>query len=155
MSLGSSAQLLGSMSSANLNNENNFSDRPDRTHSFEELVRTYGSVSPKLFFDELRRAVGSRAVAQPDCERAVFLYERVERARRRIAWFLKILIVASVLPFLCLALHGGWRMPAFFAGLMFELVTATCLVLAHAQWSNRRKDYIKWLCLVRRRFAEH
>jgi hypothetical protein len=148
-------QLLGSMSSANLNNENNFSDRPDRTHSFEELIRAYGSVSPRLFFDELRRAVGARTVAQPDCERAVFLYERMERSRRRISWFLKILIVASALPFLCLALQEGWRMPAFFAGLIFELVTATCLVLAHSQWSRRRKDYIKWLCLVHRRFAEH
>jgi hypothetical protein len=141
------------MSSANLNNENNFSDRPNRTHSFEELIRAYGSVSPRLFFDELRRAVGSRAVAGPDCERAVFLYERMERTRRQISWFVRVLIVASVTPFLCLALHDGWRMPSFFAGLISELVVAICLVLARNRWSRRRKDYLRWLCLVHRRIS--
>ena len=141
------------MSSANLNNENDFSDRPNRTHSFEELIRAYGSVSPRLFFDELRRAVGSRAVARPDCERAVFLYERMEGARSRITWFIRILAIAAAIPFLCLALHGGWRMPSFFAGLGLELVIAMCLVRAHCQWNRRRKDYIRWLCLVHRRIS--
>lgn len=141
------------MSSADLNNENNFSGRPNRTHSFEELIRAYGSVSPRSFFEELRRAVGSRGVDRADCERAVFLYERMERSRRRINLVLRILIVASAIPFLCLALHDGWRMPSFFAGLTFELGVATCLVFAHSQWSRRRKDYIRWLCLVHRRFS--
>jgi hypothetical protein len=140
------------MSSTDLNNEDYFSDRPKRLPSFDDLFRGQPQLTPERFFRSLERQhSGEVHCSQEDFQRAAFLFERLQSARRIVSRVILFLVVVSIVPFACLALPEEWRLSVFVAGIFSEFVAAWILFVAHARWQARRKDYCQWLKLVQRR----
>ena len=77
------------MSSANLNNEDYFSDQPKWLPSFDALFRAQAQFSPEHFFRNLERLSGDNHRSQDDYQRAVFLFRRLQSARRVISKLLR------------------------------------------------------------------
>ena len=145
--------FAGGMSSADLNNEDYFSDRPKRLPSFDDLFRSESHLSPDRFFHELEHRFGDHHFSQDDYSRAVFLFRRLESARRIISRLIILLIAISTLPFVCLALPEEWRLTVFVFGIALELGAGIGLFFAQSRWQARRKDYCHWLRLVHRRIS--
>jgi hypothetical protein len=141
------------MSSADLNNEDYFSDRPKRLPSFDDLFRTESHLSPDRFFHELEQRFSDHEFSQDDYQRAVFLFRRLQSARRIISRLILLLIAVSAVPFVCLALPEEWRLAVFISGIILELGTGVGLFLAQSRWQARRRDYCHWLRLVHRRIS--
>ena len=141
------------MSSADLNNEDYFSDRPRRLPSFDDLFRAESHLSPDRFFRELEHRFGDHHFSQDDYSRAVFLFRRLESARRIISRLIILLIALSTFPFVCLALPEEWRLAVFVCGIALEFAAGIGLFFAQSRWQARRKDYCHWLRLVHRRIS--
>ena len=90
------------MSSTNLNNEDYFSDHPKRLPSFDALFRAQAQFSPEHFFRNLERQSGDNHRSQYDYERAVFLFRRLQSARRVISKLMLFLVAMSLVPFVAL-----------------------------------------------------
>jgi hypothetical protein len=73
------------MSSTDLNNDDYFSDYPKRLPSFDVLFRAEAQLSPEQFFRNLERQSGDNRCSQDDYLRAVFLFRRLQSARRPIS----------------------------------------------------------------------
>jgi len=142
------------MSSADLNNEDYFSDRPKRLPSFDDLFRPESHLAPERFFHELENRFGDHHFSQEDYSRAVFLFRRLESARRIISRLIILLITLSTVPFVCLVLPEEWRSAVFVCGITLELAAGVSLFCAQSRWQWRRKDYCQWLRLVHRRISD-
>ena len=101
------------MSSPDLNNEGYFSDHPKRLPSFDALFRAQAKLSPEHFFRNLERQSGDNHCSQDDCQRAVFLFRRLQCARRMISKLMLFLLAVSLVPFVCVALPEEWRLRLF------------------------------------------
>src|SRR3984893_12831850 len=96
------------MSSGNLNSEDYFSDHPKRLPSFDALFRAQAQFSPEHFFRNLERQSGDNHRSQDDYQRAVFLFRRVQSARRVISKLLSsLLLCRSCHSFALNFLKGG------------------------------------------------
>ncbi len=142
------------MSSTDLNNEDYFSDHPKRLPSFDALFWGQAKFTPEQFFRNLERQSGDNHCSQDDYLRAVFLFRRVQSARRTISKLVLFLGVVSLVPFVCLALPEEWRVSVFTSGIVLEFFAGAILYLAHSRWQARRRDYGHWLRLVHRRVSE-
>src|ERR1700732_519544 len=139
------------MSFTNLNNEDYFSDHPKRLPSLDAMFRAQAQLSPENFFRILERQSGDHHCSQDDYHRAVFLFRRLQSARRTISRLILFLVAVSVVPFVCLALPEDWRLAVFAIGIAAELFAGAFLFFEHARWQARRRDYCHWLRLVHRR----
>jgi hypothetical protein len=143
-----------SMSSKNLNNEDYFSDHPKRLPSFDVLFPAQAQLSPEHFFRSLERQSGDNHCSQDDYQRAVFLFRRLQSARRTIAKLSFCLVAMSLVPFVCVALPEVWRLSAFTSGIVWEVFAGLILCFAHSRWQARRRDYCLWLRLIYRRVSD-
>ena len=139
------------MSSTNLNNEDYFSDHPKRLPSFDALFRAQAPLSPEHFFRKLQRQAGDNHCSQDDYQRAVFLFRRLQSARRVISKLILFLVAMSLVPFVCVALPEEWRLSFLTGGIVLEFFAGAILYFAHSRWQARRRDYCLWLRLVCRR----
>jgi hypothetical protein len=139
------------MSSADLNNEDYFSDHPKRLPSFDDLFRGQPQLTPERFFRSLEQQSSEFHCSQEDFQRAAFLFRRLQSSHRLISRMIIFLLVVSIMPFACLALPEDWRLAVFSVGIVSEIIAGVTLFFAHAQWQARRKDYRQWLRLVQRR----
>jgi hypothetical protein len=142
------------MSSTDLNNEDHFSDYPKRLPSFDVLFQTQAQLSPEHFFRNLERQSGDNHFSQDDYLRAVFLFRRLQSARRTISKLILFLVAVSLVPFVCVALPEEWRLSAFTSGIVLEFLAGAILYFAHSRWQARRRDYCLWLRLVHRRVSD-
>ncbi len=139
------------MSSTDLNNEDYFSDHPKRLPSFDDLFRAQAQLTPERFFRNLEQQPGESHCSQDDFQRAVFLFRRLQSARRTISRLILFLVAVSVVPFVCLALPEDWRLAVFATGILSEFLAGAFLFFEHSRWQTRRRDYCHWLRLVHRR----
>ena len=142
------------MSSKNLNNEDYFSDHPKRLPSFDVLFWAQAQLSPEHFFRSLERQSGDHHYSQDDYQRAVFLFRRLQSARRIISQLSFFLVAMSLLPFVCLALPEEWRLSVFTSGIVSEVFAGVILCFARSRWQARRRDYCLWLRLIYRRVSD-
>jgi hypothetical protein len=142
------------MPSTDLNSEDYFSDHPKRLTSFDALFRAQAQLTPERFFRNLERQSGDNHCSQDDYQRAVFLFRRLQCARRTISKLIFFLVAVSLVPFVCLALPEEWRLSVFIAGIILELFSGATLYFAHSRWQAKRRDYCHWLRLVHRRVSD-
>jgi hypothetical protein len=142
------------MSSTDLNNEDYFSDHPKRLPSFDALFRAQAQFTPERFFRNLEQQSGENHCSQDDYQRAVFLFQRMQSARRAISKLILFLGAVSLVPFVCLALPEQWRVGVFTGGIVLEFFIGAMLYFAHSRWQGRRRDYCYWLRLVHRRVSD-
>jgi hypothetical protein len=142
------------MSSTDLNNEDYFSDHPKRLPSFDALFRAQGQITPEHFFRNLKEQSGNNHWSQDDYQRAVFLFQRLQSARRNISKLTLLLVTMPLVPFVCLALPEEFRLGVFTSGIVLEFVAGGILYFVHASWQARRRDYCHWLRLVHRRVSD-
>jgi hypothetical protein len=142
------------MSSTNLNNEDYFSDHPKRLPSFDALFRAQAQFSPEHFFRNLERRSGDDRRSQDDYQRAVFLFRRLQSARRVISKLILFLVAMSLVPFVCVELPEEWRLSVLTSGIVLEFFAGALLYFAHSRWQARRRDYCLWLRLVHRRVSD-
>jgi hypothetical protein len=141
------------MSSRDLNNEDYFSYDPKRLPSFDALFRARAPLSPEHFFRYLVRQSGVNHCIQEDYQRAVFLFRRLQSARRIISRVILFLVAMSLVPFVCVALPEEWRSSVFTSGIVLECLALVIVYFAHSRWQARRRDYCVWLRLVHRRVS--
>ena len=142
------------MSSTDLNNEDHFSDYPKRLPCFDLLIQTQAQLSPEHFFRSLERQFGDNHCSQDDYQRAVFLFRRLQSARRTISKLILFLVAVSLVPFVCVALPEEWRLSVFTSGIVLEFFAGAILYFAHSRWQARRRDYCLWLRLIYRRVSD-
>jgi hypothetical protein len=142
------------MSSANLNNEDYFSDQPKRLPSFDALFRAEAQFSPEHFFRNLERRSGDDHRSQDDYQRAVFLFRRLQSVRRIISKLILFLVAMSLVPFVCVELPEEWRLSVLTSGIVLEFFAGALLYFAHSRWQARRRDYCLWLRLIYRRVSD-
>jgi hypothetical protein len=142
------------MSSTDLNSEDYFSDHPKRLPSFDDLFRAQSQLTPERFFRNLEHQSGESQCSQDDFQRAVFLFRRLQSARRTISRLILFLVGVSIVPFICLALPEDWRLAVFVTGILSEFLAGAVLFFVHGQWQVRRRDYCHWLRLVHRRLND-
>jgi hypothetical protein len=139
------------MSSTNSNSEEFFWDHVRRLPWFDSLFRSEAQLTPELFFHTLERRSGDNHSSQDDYQRAVFLFRRLQSARRVIAKLILFLVAMSLLPFVCAELPDEWRINVLTSGIVLEVFAEAILYFAHSRWQARRRDYCSWLRLVHRR----
>ena len=139
------------MSSRDLNSEDYFSNHPKRLPSFDALFRAQAQLSPEHFVRNLERQSGGHHCTKDDYQRAVFLFRRLQSARRTISKLSLVLVAVSLVPFACVALPVEWRFSVFANGIVLEFFAGAILYFAHSRWQARRRDYSLWLRLVHRR----
>jgi hypothetical protein len=142
------------MSSRDLNNEDYFPHHPKRLPPFDALFRAKAQLSPEQFFRYLVRQSGDNHCTQEDYQRAVFLFRRLQSARRMIAKVIFFLVAMSLVPFVCVALPDEWRSRVFTSGVVLEFLAVAIVYFAHSRWQAKRRDYCVWLRLVHRRVSE-
>jgi len=142
------------MSSPDLNNEGYFSDHPKRLPSLNTMFRAQAQLSPEKFFRILERQSGDHHCSQDDYHRAVFLFRRLQSARRTISNLSLILVAMSLVPFICVALPEQWRLSVLTSGIVMEIFAGAILYFAHSRWQARRRDYYLWLRLIYRRVSD-
>ena len=145
--------LARGMSSTDLNSEDYFSDHPKRLPSFDGLFRAQAELTPERFFRSLERQFGDHQCSQDDYRRAVFLFRRLQSARRTVSKLILFVIFGSLVPFVGLALPEEWRLGVFTGGIVLELLAGASFYLARSRWQDRRRDYCHWLRLVHRRMS--
>ena len=139
------------MSSTNSNSEDFFSDHVRRLSSFDSLFRSEAKLTPEHFFRTLERQSGDNHSGQDDYQRAVFLFRRLQSARRVISKLILFLVAMSLVPFVCAELPDEWRISVLTSGIVLEFFAEAILYFAHSRWQARRRDYCSWLRLVHRR----
>src|SRR6202162_3004653 len=142
------------MSSTDLNNEDYFSDHPKRLPSFDALFRAQAKFTPEQFFRNLEQQSGDNHCSQDDYQRAVFLFRRVQSARRVISKLILFLVAMSLVPFVCVELSEEWRVSVLTSGIVLEFFAGPILYFAHSRWQARRRDYCLWMRLVHRRMSD-
>ena len=142
------------MSSADLNNEDHSSDKPRRFSSFDELFGAEPYVTPDRFFRELKLRSPGGDFSREDYKRAVFLFLRLQSARRIVFGLILLLMIVSSVPFFCLSLSEELRTEVFVGGISMEVVAGVGLFFAQSRWLARRRDYSHWLRVVHRRTSE-
>ena len=142
------------MPSTDLNNEDYFSDHPKRLPSFDALFRAQAQLSPEHYFRKLQRQAGDNHCSQDDYQRAVFLFRRLQSARRTISKLILFFVVMSLAPFVCAELPEEWRLSVLTIGIVLELFAGAILYLAHSRSHARHRDYCLWLRLVHRRMSD-
>ena len=110
------------MSSRDLNNEDYFSNHPKRLPSFDALFRAQPQLSPEHFFRNLERQSGDHHCSQDDYQRAVFLFRRLQSARRTISKLIFFFVVMSLAPFVCAELPEEWRLSVLTMGLCWSFL---------------------------------
>src|ERR1700693_914293 len=133
------------MSFGNLNNEDYFSDHPQRLPSFDALFRAQAQFSPEHFFRNLERQSGDNHRSQDDYQRAVFLFRRLQSARRINSKVILFLVSMSLVPFVCIALPEEWRLSFLTSGIVLEFFAGAISYFVHSRWLTRRRDYCLWL----------
>jgi hypothetical protein len=119
--------VAGGMSFINLNNEDYFSDHPKRLLSFDALFRAQAQFSPEHFFRDLERQSGHNHCSQDDYQRAVFLFRRLQVARRIISKLMLFLVAMSLMPFVCVELSDEWRLILLTSGIVLEFFAGAIL----------------------------
>jgi hypothetical protein len=142
------------MSSTDLNSEGYFSDHPKRLPSFDALFRAQAQLTPERFFRSLERQFGDHHCSEDDYRRAVFLFRRLQSARRTVSKLMLLVVAVLLVPFACLALPEEWRLGVFTSGIMLGLLAGATFYFAHLRWQDRRRDYCHWLRLVHRRMSD-
>src|ERR1700730_15209383 len=122
------------MSSTNLNNEDVFSDHPKRLPSLDALFRAQAQLSPEYFFRILERQSGDNHCNQDDYQRAVFLFRRLQSARRTISKLSFFLVAMSLVPFVCVALPEEWRLSVFTSGIVLVFFSGGVSFFWHSRW---------------------
>ena len=129
------------MSSRDLNNEDYFSNHPKRLPSFDALFRAQAQLSPEHFVRNLERQSDGHHCTQDDYQRAVFLFRRLQSARRTISKVILFLLAMSLVPFVCVALPEEWRSSVFTSGIVLAFLAVAIVYFAHSRWQARRRDY--------------
>src|ERR1700730_956828 len=142
------------MSCTNLNNEDYFADQPKRLTSLDALFRAQAQFSPEHFFRNLERQSGDNHRSQYDYQRAVFLFRRLQSARRVISKLILFLVAMALVPFVCVELSEEWRLSVLTSGIVLEFFAGAILYFAHSRWQARRRDYCLWMRLVHRRMSD-
>ena len=142
------------MASRDLNNEDYFPYHPKRLPSFDALFRAKAQLSPEHVFRNLERQSGDHHCTQDDYQRAVFLFRRLQSARRVISKLILFLVAMSLVPFVCAELSEEWRLSVLTSGIVLEFFAGAILYFAHSRWQARRRDYCLWLRLVHRRMSD-
>jgi hypothetical protein len=142
------------MSSTNSNSEDFFSDHVRRLSSFDSLFRSEAQLTPEHFFRTLERQFGDNHSSQDDYQRAVFLFRRLQSARRVMSKLILFLVAMSLVPFVCAELPDEWRINVLTSGIVLEVFAEAILYFAHSRWQARRRDYCLWLRLVHRRASD-
>jgi hypothetical protein len=138
------------MSSADLYNEDGFSNERRRVTPLEGLLRAAEHVSPKAFFREILRRFGPVSIQRQDVDRALFLFDRVQRAKKRVCCAMTSLVVALVVPVGSFFVIDPFRWPALLTGIGIEILLGVFFSSAHRSVTQRRKDYQVWLGVVHR-----
>ena len=133
-----------------LHNEDGFSRNRKRATSLEGFLRAAEHVSPNVFFREILRRFGSSSVQRQDVDRALFLFDRVQRAKERVYFAFTSVAVALVVPVGSFFVIDRYRWPAFLAGIGVELLLGAYFSSAHRSLAQRRNDYQVWLGVVHR-----
>ena len=142
------------MSSGDSNNEDYFSNYSKQLPSFDPLFRAQAQLSPEHFFRNLERQSGDKHCSQDDYQRAIFLFRRLQSARRIISKLGLVLVAVSLVPFACVALPEEWQSSVFTSGIVLEFLAVAIVCFAHSRWQARRRDYCVWLRLVHRRVSD-
>jgi hypothetical protein len=138
------------MSFIDLHNGDGFSRNRKRATSFEGFLRAAEHVSPNVFFREILRRFGPASVQRQDVDRALFLFDRVQRAKERVYFAFTSVAVALVVPVGSFFVIDPYRWPAFLAGVAVELLLGAHFSSAHRCLVQRRNDYQVWLGVVHR-----
>jgi hypothetical protein len=141
------------MASRDLNNEDYFSNYSKRLPSFDALFRAQSQFSPEHFFRNLARQSGGNHCGKDDYQRAIFLFRRLQSARRIISKLSLVFVAVSLVPFAWVALPEEWRFSVFTSGIVLEFFAGAILYFAHSRWQARCRDYCLWLRLVHRRVS--
>jgi hypothetical protein len=141
------------MASRDLNNEDYFSNYSKRLPSFDALFRAQSQFSPEHFFRNLARQSGGNHCGKDDYQRAIFLFRRLQSARRIISKLSLVFVAVSLVPFAWVALPEEWRFSVFASGIVLEFFAGAILYFAHSRWQARCRDYCLWLRLVHRRVS--
>ena len=153
--LGSWQPFVGAgRSFTDLNNEDYFSNYQKRLPSFDALFRVQAQLSPEHFFRNLEWQSGDHHCTRDDYQRAVFLFRRLQSARRTVSKLILFLIAMSLVPLVCVALPEEWRSRVFTSGIVLEFIAVAIVYFAHSRWQARQRDYCVWLRLVRRRVSD-
>ena len=138
------------MSSADLSGEGGPSPERRRVTPLAGFLRSTERVSPNVFFREILRRFGPASVQRQDVDRALFLFDRVQRARERVYYAVTALGVALVVPVGGFFVIDPFRWPAFLTGVGLEILLAVFFSSSHRALTQRRNDYETWLGIVHR-----
>jgi hypothetical protein len=133
-----------------LHNEDGFSRNRKRVNPFEGFLRAVEHVSPNVFFREILRRFGPSSVQRQDVDRALFLFDRVQRAKERVYFAFTSVVVALAVPVGSFFVIDPYRWPSFLTGIGIELLLGAYLSSAHRSLTQRRNDYQVWLGVVHR-----
>jgi hypothetical protein len=133
-----------------LHNEDGFPRNRKRMTPFEGFLRAAEHVSPNVFFREILRRFGPYSVQRQDVDRALFLFDRVQRAKERVYFAFTSVVVVSAVPVGSLFVIDPFRWPALVTGIGIELLLGAYFSLAHRSLTQRRNDYQVWLGVVHR-----
>jgi hypothetical protein len=111
---------------------------------------THGAQASKMS----ERQSGHNHRSQDDYQRAVFLFRRLQSARRINSKVILFLVSMSLVPFVCVALPEEWRLSFLTSGILLEFFAGAISYFAHSRWQARRRDYCLWLRLVYRRVSD-
>jgi hypothetical protein len=133
-----------------LHNEDGFPRNRKRVTPFEGFLRAAEHVSPNVFFREILRRFGPSSVQRQDVDRALFLFDRVQRAKERVYFAFTSVVVALAVPVGSFFVINPYRWPAFLIGFGIELLLGVYFSSAHRSLMQRRDDYQVWLGVVHR-----
>ena len=133
-----------------LHNEDGFPRDRKRVTPFNGFLRAAEHVSPNVFFREILRRFGPSSVQRQDVDRALFLFDRVQRAKERVYFAFTSVVVALAVPVGSFFVIDAYRWPAFLTGLGIGLLLGAYLSSVHRSLTQRRDDYQAWLGVVHR-----
>ena len=133
-----------------LHNEDGFPRNRKRVTPFEGFLRAAEHVSPSVFFREILRRFGPTSVQRQDVDRALFLFDRVQRAKERVYFAFTSVAAALVVPVGSFFVIDPYRWPTFLTGIGIELLLGAYFSAAHRSLTQRRNDYQAWLGVVHR-----
>jgi hypothetical protein len=141
---------LSFMPFIDLHNGDGSSRNRKRVTPFEGFLRAAEHVSPNVFFREILRRFGPSSVQRQDVDRALFLFDRVQRAKERVYFAFSSVVVVLTVPVGSFFVIDPYRWPAFLTGIGIELLLGVYFSLAHRTLTQRRNDYQVWLGVVHR-----
>jgi len=116
----------------------------------EGFLRAAEHVPPNVFFREMLRRFGPGSIQRQDVDRALFLFDRVQRARERLCLAMISLAAGLAVPVGSFFVTDAFRWPTFLGGVGAETLVVVFFSSAHRSLMQRRNDYQTWLAVVHR-----